>query len=225
MKNLQEDTLVAKTRITWRRFSWEILFKFHLGSKFERASPLTAVWDNMFVSLEVFLKQGSCGVLLLGVTNMTAMNYENLALEKSISGCCSINLKKRMKEMRGWKAEWINEWMNAEGGRMESKSQFTDKPNCGKKLIVEKKRAEKYGEKGFKKKQRKTKKNKTKSENKWKKSVFSKVWTKINQQWVNKNDYEFLTLSCKISNYISSLDKLRALGTNVKNKYCLNKKK
>ena len=29
--------------------------------------------------------------------------------------------------------------------------------------------------------------------------------------------------SCKITNDISSLDKLRAFGTNVKNKYCLNK--
>ena len=48
--------------------------------------------------------------------------------------------------------------MNAEGGRMESKSQFTDKPNCGKKLIVEKKRAEKYGEKGFFQQQKSEKK-------------------------------------------------------------------
>ena len=117
MKNLQEDAFVAKTRITWRRFSWEILFKFHLGSKFERASPLTAVWDNTFVSLEVFLKQGSCGVLLLGATNMTAKIYENLAFEKSISGCCSINLKKRMKEMKGWMNKWMNEWMQRERGR------------------------------------------------------------------------------------------------------------
>ena len=74
--------------------------------------------------------------------------------------------------------------MQREGGW--SKSQFTDKPNCGKQLIVGKKRAEKYGEKVFFSKQNKAKKsekqNKTKSANKWKKKCF---FQSVEKQLIN----------------------------------------
>lgn len=64
---------------------------------------------------------------------------------------------------------------------MESKSQFTDKPNCGKKLIVEKKRAEKYGEKGLKNKKTSEKQRKTKQKVKTseKKVFFPKCGQKL----------------------------------------------